>query len=115
MTKDDMTILQAIKAAMAEIENHHADMLTEEERNRPGDSGWARVYDKLAAAREVVLSTDKERDRLTIYLIRALELTVPVLREVVASGLLGADEWSDRLALDAAESILATAKPKRAA
>jgi hypothetical protein len=49
------------------------------------------------------------------YMLRALELSVPVLREVVANGLLGVDEWSDRLALDAAESAIATAKPQKAA
>ena len=42
-----------------------------------------------------------------MYMLRALELAVPVLREVVASGLLGADEWNDRLALDSAEAALA--------
>ena len=52
MTEDDKTILTAIEDTMAEIEYWHADMLAE--HNRPRGSGWARVYDKLAAARDLL-------------------------------------------------------------
>jgi hypothetical protein len=54
MTKDDTTILKAIEEAMREIEYSEGDMLTEHERNHPRGSGWARVYDKLAAARDLL-------------------------------------------------------------
>jgi hypothetical protein len=47
-------ILAAIEETMAEIEYWHADMLTEHERNRPRGSGWARAYDKLSAARDLL-------------------------------------------------------------
>ena len=43
-------LLEALQDALAEIEYHHSDMLTEEERNHPRGSGWARVYDKGHAA-----------------------------------------------------------------
>jgi hypothetical protein len=54
MTKDDETILAAIVEAMEEIEYAEGDMLTEHEGNHPRGSGWARVYDKLAAARDLL-------------------------------------------------------------
>jgi hypothetical protein len=47
-------ILAVIEETMAEIEYDHADMLTEHERNHPRGSGWARVYDKLTAARDLL-------------------------------------------------------------
>ena len=47
-------ILAAIEETMAEIEYGHADMLTEHERTHPRGSGWARVYDKLSAARDLL-------------------------------------------------------------
>ena len=46
-------LLDAIDEAMAEIAYCHADRLAEDERNHPRGSGWARVYDKLAAARDL--------------------------------------------------------------
>lgn len=33
-----------------EIEHWHSDLLTEDERNHPRGSGWARVYDRVCAA-----------------------------------------------------------------
>jgi hypothetical protein len=45
---------KAIDEAMAEIEYHDGDMLTEHERNHPRGSGWARVYDRLASARDLL-------------------------------------------------------------
>ena len=47
-------IPKAIDETMEEIEYHNADMLTEHERNHPRGSGWARVYDKLATARDLL-------------------------------------------------------------
>jgi hypothetical protein len=47
-------IRKAINEALAEIEYHHAYMLAEEERNHPRGSGWARVYDKLVSARDLL-------------------------------------------------------------
>jgi hypothetical protein len=47
-------ILAAIEETITEIEYWHADMLTEHEREHPRGSGWARVYDKLAAARDIL-------------------------------------------------------------
>ncbi len=47
-------ILAAIEETMAEIEYWHADMLKEHERNHPRGSGWARVYDRLSAARNLL-------------------------------------------------------------
>ncbi len=52
MTQDDKTLLEAIAGAMAEIEYCERDMLTEHARNDPRGSSWARVYDKMAAARD---------------------------------------------------------------
>jgi len=52
MTEDDKTLLEEIAKAMAEIEYIERDKLTEHERNQPRGSAWARVYDKLAAARD---------------------------------------------------------------
>jgi hypothetical protein len=43
-------LLEAAREAMKEIDYHHRDMLTGEERDHPRGSGWARVYDKLRAA-----------------------------------------------------------------
>ena len=50
----DAPILAAIVEAMELIEYHDGDMRTEHERNHPRGSGWARVYDKLAAARDLL-------------------------------------------------------------
>lgn len=47
-------LAKAIEETMAEIEYWHADLLTEHGRNHPRGSGWARVYDKLAAARALL-------------------------------------------------------------
>jgi hypothetical protein len=47
-------VVKAIKEAMAEIQFWHGDMLTQHQRNHPCGSGWAQVYDKLAAARELL-------------------------------------------------------------
>jgi hypothetical protein len=46
-------LLEAVGEAMKEIDYHHRDMLTGEQRNHPRGSGWARVYDKLQAARDL--------------------------------------------------------------
>jgi hypothetical protein len=46
-------LLEAVREAMKEIDYHHRDMLTGEERNHPRGSGWARVYDKLQSARHL--------------------------------------------------------------
>jgi hypothetical protein len=50
-----------LRAHFQEIEYWHADMLTEHKRNHPRGSGWARVYDKLQAARDLILTTAKHR------------------------------------------------------
>jgi hypothetical protein len=46
-------LIAAIEEAMAEIEYCHADMLTEH-RHQPRCRGWGRVYDKLAASRDLL-------------------------------------------------------------
>ena len=43
-------LLEACKEALEEIEYWHKDMLSEDERNHPRGSGWARVYDNLTEA-----------------------------------------------------------------
>jgi len=43
-------LVAACQEAMREIEYQHSDMLTQDERNHPRGSGWARVYDKLKDA-----------------------------------------------------------------
>ena len=43
----DVKIAKVIRETMEEIKYWHSDLLTEEERNHPRGSGWARVYDKL--------------------------------------------------------------------
>ncbi len=45
-------LLEAAREAMEEIDYHHRDMLTAEERSHPRGSGWARVYDKRLSARK---------------------------------------------------------------
>jgi hypothetical protein len=55
------SLVETIEETMQEIEYWHADMLTEHERNHPRGSGWARVYDKLQAARDLILTTAKHR------------------------------------------------------
>ena len=51
----NVTVMRrAIEEAMAEIECCHGDMLTEEARGEQAASDWARVYDKLAAARDLL-------------------------------------------------------------
>lgn len=53
----DMTVLgKAIDEALEEIEHSHGDMLTEPERSHPRGSGWARVYDRLCRARDLINS-----------------------------------------------------------
>jgi hypothetical protein len=56
------SLVETIEETMQEIEYCHADMLTEHERNHPRGSGWARVYDKLARARDL-LSPQAGRQR----------------------------------------------------
>lgn len=43
-------LLEALEEALREIAYWHGDMLSEEERNHPRGSGWARVHDKGRAA-----------------------------------------------------------------
>jgi len=43
-------LVEACKEALDEIVYWHKDMLSEDERNHPRGSGWARVYDKLTEA-----------------------------------------------------------------
>ena len=45
-------LVEACQEAIREIEYQHSDMLTQDERNHPRGSGWARVYDKLKEASE---------------------------------------------------------------
>ena len=45
-----LRVARAAKEALEEIIYWHADMLTEEERNHPRGSGWARVHDNLTGA-----------------------------------------------------------------
>ncbi len=53
MTEIETRMPDAIEEAMREIDYWHGDMLTGEERSHPRGSGWARVYDKLSAARDL--------------------------------------------------------------
>jgi hypothetical protein len=64
----------------------------------------------VAEFRDIKETGTTGTEAMMIDLLRALELVVPVLREVVLNGLLGADEWTDRLALAAAESVIAKVK-----
>jgi hypothetical protein len=50
MRKTVSSLLEALEEAVQEIEYHHRDLLTEDERCHPRGSGWARVYDKARAA-----------------------------------------------------------------
>ena len=45
-------LVAACQEAMREIEYQHSDMLTQDERNHPRGSGWARVYDRLKEVSE---------------------------------------------------------------
>jgi hypothetical protein len=54
MTDVEKILLSTIEEEMAETEHWHADMLTQHERNHPRGSGQARVYDKLAVARDLL-------------------------------------------------------------